>query len=295
MSINGYLFFLKNMGHKVKEVDGGYWFNAHPGIYVSLPFQKMLVPSEVNVKRILRKDGIALRYPCDEKYGRASYRISINDSGYSLASLNGKSRNQTRRGLENCVVKPVEFDLLFEQAVKLNKETLVRQGRRIPSGFDEYWLRYYREAAKAEGAEAWGAFIDGELAAYLIAFRMEAVAHILIVRSAREMLSRYPNNALIFSYVSSAMHSGEVGEVSIGYESIQGGMASLDKFKTGMGFKKIVIGQRVEFSPLIAPIARSPFGRLVKSMSSRLADKNEKVAKLSGLLDWYQTQEKPSV
>ena len=295
MSSSGYASFLKAMGHNVCHHAGVYWFDAHPGIYMSFPFQTLVSPEDVVVKDILNSKGIALRYPCGVQQGRPSYRIVVNETDYDLSSLTSKARNQTRRGLEWCQVQAVSFDQLGNEAIRLNEETLLRQGRTLSKDFKDYWNKYFIQAAQAEGAEAWGAFVNSQLAAYLIAFRIEGVAHILIVRSARGMLSKYPNNALLFSYVQSVLKEDSINEVSIGLESIQGGMASLDKFKAGMGFKKLPIGQRIEFSPWIKPFLRPSIRKIVLGLADKFANDNEKLAKFSGMIRWYDEQESTHV
>ena len=295
MSTAGYVSFLEAMGHKIRQHADVFWFNAHPGIYMSIPFQRLVSPAEIDAKKILKYDGIALRYPCALEHGRRSFRIVVNDPDYDLPSLASKARNQTRRGLENCEVKPLAFGQLGDDGIRLNRETLSRQGRKIPENFEAFWTKYFEAASGSDGAEAWASFAGGELAAYLIAFRMESVAHILIVRSAQNYLSMYPNNALLFTYIKSVLGGGEVKEVSIGLESIQGDMASLDRFKVGMGFKQLTIGQRIEFNPLLVPLIKSPIGRMTHAIAKYRSAKSEHMAKLAGLFAWYEEQDKPNV
>lgn len=289
MSVEGYAKFLTGMGHKVRKHGGVYWFNAHPHIYMSFPFDHLLSPDAIDLKVILESDGWAARFPCDLAEGRASYRIIADQPDYDLMSLSGKARNQTRRGLENCEVRPVDFQELLTHGMPLNRETLERQGRSIPATFESHWKQYYKHAALSDGAQAWGVFVENNLAAYLIAFVMDDVAHILIMRSSRSYLKQYPNNALLYSYLNHMLKDGKVKEVSIGLESIQTGMDSLDHFKEGMGFRKEPVGQRVALRPVLRMLAKKPVISLGLHMLAHLPD-NEKASKLSGLLNWYDEQ-----
>lgn len=289
MSAEGYANFLIGMGHNVRKHGDVYWFNAHPHIYMSFPFDTLVSRDAIDVKAILRTDGWAARFPCDLSEGRASYRIIANQPDYNLMTLSGKARNQTRRGLENCDVRPVNFQELLAHAMLLNRETLERQGRCIPEGFESYWKQYYKHAALSEGAEAWGAFVENDLAAYLVAFVMNDVAHILIMRSSRSYLKKYPNNALLYSYLNHMLKEGKVKEVSIGLESIQAGMDSLDHFKEGMGFRKEPVGQQIILRPALKMLAKKPMVNLGLQLLAYLPD-NERAAKLAGLLNWYAEQ-----
>ena len=290
MSTAGYADFLRLMGHRVREEAGVYWFDVHSRIYTSFPFQTPVNPDSELVSRVLRRDGLVLRHACPLGKGRPSYRIAINEASYDLQSLSGKARNQTRRGLERCQVQRLDFGEFTRECITLNRDTLLRQGRAVPSGFDDYWQRYYRHAGQSEGAQIWGAFFGGELAAFLIAFEMEGVAHILILRSRAELLCHYPNNALLYTYIKSVLDSGTVHEVSIGLESIQRGMDSLDRFKTNMGFQKIPIGQQIAFAPWLSPFVEGRIGHIVRRLAEQFRG-NERFDKMVGMLRWYAEQE----
>jgi hypothetical protein len=221
--------------------------------------------------------------------GRPSYRIVVDDPRYDLKSLAGKARNQTRRGLERCEVRAVPSEFLSEAGLRLHEETLKRQGRRLQSSFRSSWLRYTKGASECREAEAWAAFCEGQVASFLIAFRMGEVSHVLIMRSATGLLRNYPNNAVLFAYIRHTITSGIAREVSIGFESIQEGMDSLDHFKVGMGFKKKPLDQRIELRPSLARVLRKP----VLALGQRVLDSRwagEQGAKLAGLFRWYSEQ-----
>lgn len=289
MSSEGYARFLAAMGHCVRQSGGVYWFNAHPHIYMSFPFDREVDPASVDWGVVLGDDGWAARFPCQMSAGRPSYRIVADQSGYGLSSLSGKARNQTRRGLENCEVRPVSFEELAGAGMTLNRETLARQNRKPGADFEAYWKNYYSQAARVDGAEAWGAFVTGELAAYLIAFQMEGVAHVLIVRSASRFLKQYPNNALMYGYLEYALNRAGLKEVSIGLESIQEGMDTLDHFKIGMGFHKKPIGQRIVLCPALRMLMNGP-GAKAARLILRDGWGSEKLGKLAGLVRWYAEQ-----
>ena len=289
MSTQGYAGFLRMMGHTVRQSAGLFWFNAHPHVYMSFPFHRLVDPSSIIPREILGRDGWLMRFPCDITEGRPSYRIVCDQRKYDLADLSPKARNQTRRGLEKCLVRPVSFDELAKEGIRLNNETIVRQGRTVPRDFNTYWSRYYQTAGRSEGAESWGAFIDGALAAYLIAFRMEECANILIVRSSTQHLKQYPNNALLFTYTHHTIRDPDVNEISIGLESVQYEMESLDHFKYGMGFRQVPVGQRIEVTFWLKSLLKGPLLKGMRRMSQVLSNK-ERFSKLAGMLQWYEEQ-----
>lgn len=290
MSTEGFAKFLRDMGHTVRCEGGAYWYNSSAHIYMSFPFQREIDPKSLNISKVLGMDGLAARFACAPDAGRPSYRLVCDLADYGLSSLSQKARNQTKRGLERCEVRPVEANELLGHGIRLNRDTMERQGREISKGFDDYWMKYFSTALKADGADVWGAFVDGELAAYLVSFRMEGCAHILIVRSDSRHLNLYPNNALLFTYIRETLGRGDIGQVSIGFESVQQGLESLDHFKSGLGFRKVETGQRIELAWWLRPFLRKPLAARLCGLLRNRGAKGERFAKLSGMLQWYSEQ-----
>jgi hypothetical protein len=281
--------FLLRMGHTIREANGLFWFNTHRGVYSSVPYHCDVDATEVDASAILRRDGLVARFGCPVDQGVESFRIICDDPDYDFPILRSRTRTQVRRGLEACRVEQVDFELLRKHAIPLNADTLIRQGRKVPSNLESYWTRYYENAARTEGAETWAAFVGDQLAAYLISFTMEDVASMLILRSSLKFLDTFPNNALVFQYLHHKMRSGEIRQVCYGYESIQADLESLDQFKTGMGFRKVPAGQRIALAGWLKPLINQYTMPMAERML-KLAGKGENLAKLQGILKWYREQ-----
>lgn len=279
---------MRHLGHRVKKVGASWWYQVLRGVYISFPFHRVINPTHSEIGQVLGPDGLIARYPCKPSAGRASYRL-VCTAPYTFSNLHGKSRNQVRRGLEACVVRPVSFKELQDHAGRLDRETKERQGRKVSNHDAQYQRDYCLYAAKCEGAEAWGAFVGSQLGAYLIAHRMDYSANILIVRSSRELLAQYPNNALVYQYVSTVLAQPPIKEISFGLESLQENLDSLDHFKERMGFRREVIGQRLEIAPWLKGIVQRGIVRncLLTIARSRSVEHH---SKLSGFLQWYDQQ-----
>lgn len=284
-----YAEFLEKMGHSVREVDGTWWSNTQRGVYSSFPYHRELDPLTLDLRRILPRDGLVARFGCPLESGRPSYRITCDDPSYDFPVLRSRTRTQVRRGLEACRIERVDFDFLTRHAHELNADTLLRQGRRLPSNLNEHWNNYYRHASATRGAEAWAAFVGDEMAAYLISFTIERVANLLIVRSALRHLDVFPNNALLFRFLHDRIRTGDLDEICYGFESVQAELGSLDQFKTGMGFRKAPCGQRIELAGWFRPLLNR-FTTPVALKMLHVATGAEGAAKFRGMLDWYQTQ-----
>jgi len=281
--------FLERTGHTIRQANGLYWCNTQRGIYSSFPFHRDVDANELNLAEILKRDGLVARFGCPAEQGIESFRIICDDPDYDFPLLRSRTRTQVRRGLDACRVEQIDFSLLQKHAISLNADTLKRQGRKIPSNLESYWKQYYQEAARTEGAETWAAFVGDSLAAYLISFTIEDVANLLIVRSSLQYLDAFPNNALLYQYIHHRIRSGDVKQISYGYESIQSGLGSLDQFKTGMGFRKAPVGQRLELAGWVRPLMNRVTMPLAARVLQRFGE-SETIAKLDGILRWYQQQ-----
>ncbi|MCA9082728.1 MAG: hypothetical protein KDA81_01665 [Planctomycetaceae bacterium] len=284
-----YAEFLQHIGHTVRQVGQTYWFDVAPRVYTPFPFELQLDPASLNINDVLQSDGLIARYGCRPELGVDSYRLVISDRNYDLSSQTSKSRNQTRRGLEQCACGPVDLSTFHAEGLELNRNTLQRQGRKIPANFETYWQSYYAAAARCPAATAWGARHEGQLASYLISFRIGSVENICIVRSDASRLKHYPNNAMLFTFLRNRFEDPTVTEVSIGLQSLLAGMEPLDHFKLGLGFQKQPMGQRIEFK---RPWSRMLPGSMASIMSRALKPwaTHERIGRVSGLLSWYASQ-----
>ena len=281
--------FLQRIGHEIRECGGFHWFNCGSRVFSSLPYDRDVDANSIDLQKILRSDGLVARFGCPIDQGIPSFRIVCDSKDYDFPLLRSRTRTQVRRGLEVCRVERIEFSQLQKLAMPLNTDTLIRQGRKVPSTLLSYWTRYYQQAAVTQGAEAWAAFVGTDLAAYLISFMIDDVANLLIVRSSSQYLESYPNNALLFQFLSARLRDSDVRMVSYGYESIQSDLGSLDQFKLGMGFRKDPVGQRIEFAPWLSPFINR-FTDAVTRRVLKTLGRGETVAKLQGMLNWYRDQ-----
>lgn len=284
-----YAAFLERMGHTVREASGIYWCRTQRGVYSSFPYHRDVDARNLDLRHVLKSDGLVARFGCPVEQGVPSFRILCTDGSYDFPALRSRTRTQVRRGMEACRVEQVDFSCLRQHAIPLNADTLIRQGRKVPADLQSYWTRYYAEASCTPGAEAWGAFVGSELAAFLIAFQLEDVANLLILRSSLKFLDVFPNNALVFQYLYHTLRREGVRMVSYGYQSIQSDLESLDQFKTGMGFQKVPAGQRIELTGWLKLLVNSRTSSLARRIVSAVTT-GENAAKLQGILAWYQDQ-----
>lgn len=290
MSAEQYAALLEGAGHRVVRTEGAWWYESQRHWFMGFPFHAELAPTADERRRLFAQGAWVLRYPCALAIGQASHRSVCDDPGYGLSSLSGKARNQLRRGLENCSVRRLSFaDLRRHGGLELSRSTLRRQNRGVPADHDSYWLGYYAAAEPIDTAECWGAFVGDELAASLIAVTIEDCANLLVLRSAREHLGRYPNNALVYTFTRNALSRPWVTEVSWGLESLLPDLVPLEHFKVGMGFEERSVGQRLDVTGWLKVLLRSPAAPAARMVAVRRQERPN-WGRLPAMLEWYANQ-----
>lgn len=283
--------FLQKIGHQIREYQGLYWYDVFNRAWAAIPYDTLINPAEFDVAEVLGEKGLMVRYSCPVDSGVPSFQHVVTDKNYGMPTLINKARNKTRQGLRNCEAGEIDPKDLGDAGIRLHAETIIRQGRRLPHDFEDYWKNYFAAASENPCATAWAAWHEGELASYLISFRSGSKEYICIVRSSLDKLKFRPNNAMLYTFLETAMAKEEITEVSIGLQSLQPDGASLDLFKRGMGFEERPIGQRIElrrgFSAALTPSLAT-----VASKTLKLFPGGEKQDRLTGALDWYARQPK---
>ena len=270
MNAEIYAQFLKRWGYKVIRTTSCYWYDAGRYFYQGFPLHRILDPSDDEIRQVLwRGPAIGLRFTSNpEAAGRDSYLIICDDPGYDLSSLHPKARNQTRRGIERCVVDHVDFERLAHEGLAINQDTWQRQGRSVYDRRSN-WQLFCNIAATLPGFEAWGAFVDGQLVAYLVTFQMEECCNIVWHMSKTNYLSYYPNNALVFHVTREMISRPDVTMVSYGLQSLDA-PPSVDHFKLRMGYRKKHVKQCIVINPLLAPlILNRVVYRVLQGISAR--------------------------
>jgi len=272
--------FLKKRGHRVVQTASCWWYNEYhqDHLYHSFPMHRAVNPSPEEIAELFQRIPRALgfRFVGPPQSGGFDSFIWVRRKPYDLTALNSKSRNQTRRGLERCEVKKISWDELLISARNAHQDTM---GRHQQNGAGS--LGFGIELGECPAYEAWGAFIDGRLAAYTVTLWIEDWVHILLQRSVTAELKFYPNNALVFSVVSELLSRPGVTAVSFGLESLVS-LDSLEHFKSGMGFTKEPVNQHFVLARWARPLLNPVTGGSINLLASLLPG-NLRLQKVAGI------------
>ena len=253
MDAEGLLSFFEKVGFRGHRSASAHWYVAGPRFLMSLPSHSEVSVDKAELADIFRKTRVAgIRYiSAPGEGGRASYQIVASGSEYSLAKLSGNTRSKTRRGLKRNEIRPVTGAEVAEHGHKAVTQTLERQGRSSDEAVAA-WRRLLAAADAEPAAEIWGAWHEGELAAYLLMLHIDDVCEFYQARSRNDLLQHYPNNALIHTLTEEILVKRAVREITFGIESAED-VSALDTFKFSMGYTRKLIHQKVVFHPALRP------------------------------------------
>ena len=280
MHPEGIVSFFESRGHRVIQTASSWWYNEYrqDRIYNSFPIHRLVNPGPDEIKNIFKTvpRALALRFigPTASR-GQESF-IWVCRRPYEMTKLSPNIRSHVRRGMKRCQVRSISFEELVLLGREAHDDTLQRHAENNSQslGFDT-------ELQKCSAFEAWGAFVEGRLAAYMVTLWVEDWVHILLHRSVTAYLKSYPNNALIFSVVSELLSRPGVTTVSFGLEPLVS-HDSLAHFKSGMGFLKEPVCQRVVLAKR-AKLLLNPITNKSVEVLANLLPGNSRLQKVAGI------------
>jgi len=279
--------WFRRQNQQVVRTSSSYWVNQGSRAFQAFPYHWVIEPTQDELDDLLKGyKAIALRYstPINAQSGYASYHAVLKDTTYDLSVLGKRTRKNVRRGLDFFQVEPVSFERLANEGFLLQLDTLHRQ-RRKPDLTHSEWKTLCLAASDLPGFEAWGAMLQGKLAASAIVFQMGDCYYVLYQQSLSQYLSENVNNALTFTMTQNLVKRPETKTVFYGLHSLDA-PTSLDEFKFRMGYVAKPVRQRVEFHPWLGSFANDFF----HAITQRLLMNNPghpKFSKAEGMLRFY--------
>jgi hypothetical protein len=287
MSSEIFAEWLCRLGHKIVITASSFWVEIGPRIFQAFPYHHVILPSQEELDVLLtRHSAVGLRYsaPWNAPYGVASYHVTFTDHEYPLMSLHKKARHDVSRGVASARIEPISFDRLAMEGWALRVETLQRQGR-TGAETPEEWQRLCLSAKGLHGFEAWGAIVNGQLAASLIAFTSADCCSILYQQSRTQYLPLGINNALTFVFTNEALKQPAQPYIFYGLHSLDA-PPSVDQFKFRMGYHARPVKQRIEFHPSLRPLFNCATHAAVRA-GLWLQPGNTALSKAEGMLRFY--------
>lgn len=287
MNIEDFVEFLKLSGRKTIRSESGYWYDAGGGVYLSIPHHETRNPTAEELQELFRKHRIlGVKYSANPgTRGKPGGVYILRDRSYNLLSLPRKTRAAVRQGLKNCSVREIGFDYLNEHGMPLNLDTLKRQGRDDPLfSQPDRWEQFCNAGRQVEGASAWGAFVDDQLAAYLMAFIVNECFWILHSTCRTELMPLHPNHALQYTVIQEMISKPEIELICGGNVAILD-LQGLRSFKMRMGYEIMPVSLVVIFHPVLKALLLGRLGEGLLGCMSHLAGNSDKLKRIAAIVD----------
>jgi hypothetical protein len=246
--------WFRKQGQLVVRTPSSYWVYQGTRAFQAFPYHWLIEPGPNELHGFLKEyKAITLRYSThlSADVGYISYHAVLDDVNYDLNKLSKWARKNIRRGLNACQVEPISFERLASDGFLLQVDTLHRQGRKLDLEYRK-WETLCLAAGDLPGFEAWGSFVDGELAASVITFRMNDCYYMLYQQCLRKYLADNVNNALSFTVTRELTRRPETQNILYGLHSLDA-PPSVDEFKFRMGYTAKPVRQRVVFHSFWRP------------------------------------------
>lgn len=206
----------RSLGHRIHERAGVYWEETYPFYCKPAFIYKAFARGASRPVRWRSLLGYSHQVLRAEEANRSLPTMALGRErldGFGLQSLPQKKRNNVRRALENCVVRPIH-DL--EADLERIREINAAQARRHEQGVGaetpasrytreaDAWRAQMRREFPLAGREWWGAFVDGVLVAYLRTYQVDGIRVIQQAKADTAWLKAYPMDALYFTVLGQA-------------------------------------------------------------------------------------------
>jgi hypothetical protein len=222
--------------HRAGDV---WWQQVKPFYCVALPLFRKIRPGDARPPQLAALAGYEHPVPDDAASNAVVGIMTLEEPRrYELGGLSAKRRGHVRRGLRSVSVRRIEsVEVIASEGHRVNVSAIARMGwggdRRHYTD-PRRWAEGMRATFNLPDREGWGAFVEGRLVAYLLAYELEHNLHICALMSHSDALSLYPNDALLHTFLESCRQRAGIGRVVFGYWCAK---PSLNEFKQRFGFR----------------------------------------------------------
>jgi hypothetical protein len=263
--------FATAQGMRILEGESCLWVEKRKFFLESTPPHRRVHLRSGEAARLFLRGVAAVRFTCDETEGSPSFEYVWDDKKYDLDSLAKDAKRNVRLNLESCAVRRIEFGYLAQKGCAINRSVLARQGRSTDSFLtnEESWKGYMSVCETLSFLEAYGAFVEDQLCAFIVTLRLDDVCYTYHPHALAEYRTHYPMNVLLYSVVKTMLARPGISCVSYGLESFAA-RPTLERFKLAMGCRKRPIGRRLMIHPLARPLFSQRGARIAQHVLRRV-------------------------
>ncbi len=250
--------FMELRGRRVVEGAGSLWHSVEGRIYMSVPYHVPLTASREAIDGLVRKAGATgARFLSSSRSGQPSGIYVCRNRDYAFSSVQPRQRGRVRRGLECCEIRRVDSGVLAGEGLRLNQDSMKRQGRWDREfGGESQWKRLVAAVERVPEVVVYGAFVGGALGAYMVTHREDGWLYILHQMSREDLLEQRPNHALTFTVTRDAMADPSVHTICYGIISMVAN-DGLHEYKQRLGYQVEPYASVFQLHPALAGVLTS--------------------------------------
>jgi len=235
----------REMGRTIHENDGVWWETLAP-FYTKPAFEfKSFLPKTAKPRWSKSFFGYSHQVP-DRRYANRILEYMILEGEdlrhFSMASLRSEKRNQVRKGLKMCEVRPV---LDLESCLEDLRQINIAQAKRLMEDetfclpytyyveHEREWKSEMRRLFAMPGHDWWGAFHQGILVAYMVTCHVENIRLIQFMKTHTDHLRLCATDAIYFTALENACRDPDCHKIVNGAPAREG----LNRFKAQFLFK----------------------------------------------------------
>jgi hypothetical protein len=184
---------------------------------------------------------------------KSAYDFILTTDNYGLKTFSKSTRKNIRKSLKYCEFRRPALEELIDEGLRINLQTCERQSRIDERLTDrEKWSDYMTRVYDDSHFIIYGAFYEGSMNGYLIAYELEGKYNFLsafIDRTHATLIN--PMNGLLYTMINKLLEDGRPPiTVSYGIHSL-GGETPLNAFKRSMQFEAVPLGKGHVINPFV--------------------------------------------
>lgn len=238
----------RNCGYSINKINGCYFLDRGL-INYSFPQQIDLEFEVAHLNSLKWKHLISIIKTQSKIKNTNEFVLDTNN--YGIEKFAAKKRNDIRKSLRDCIFKRPSLEDLLDIGLKINRETLSRQGRR-----DKFltnrrcWSKYITSFYYQSGILILGAYIADRMVGYITVCKIGGNYYIIDPFYDHKVSASAPVQGLIFTLVNQIIKESGSIRIIYGLESFNP-LPSLNKYKESMLFKRIPATRVYVINPLL--------------------------------------------
>ncbi len=242
--------FYQEWGFSIKNIDG-INFRRQGLKLSSFPPEEHITINQKLVRKLKRRS-LVTSILMDEPR-KDMYEFILATNSYAITDFYKKTRYNIKKSLKNCTFQRPSLEVLIEDGLKINLQSLEKQHRKEKLLTDRrQWTNYMTSVYNSSEFNILGAFYEGRMVGILIAYEAEGKFNILkaFIDRTNSTLTQ-PMTGLLYSMINNLISKNGAIAISYGMHQFKG-KSSLNDFKRRLYFEPYTATRGYILNPLLS-------------------------------------------